>query len=460
MAWIERLLPEQKPAVEFIATRPGTLLLGDTGVGKTYITLAAIERLAREAGRVPFRVLLVVPLTSLDVVWTPKLITFEDSDEELTQFWVVRDPEELPRRRKNAPASSQERPERLLLILHMQAFSKYSRRLAKKEWDFVIIDESQVLKARGSGFSRAARRVRNAKRRLALSATPLDRSPIDLFGQMRFVDHTILGEDFTPFADRYTKPGGWKGKKKIFRASKMGRFLQELAPAMFRLTKDFLNLPPMTITHVPVQLLGKQARLYEQMNVHSVTHEPAITARLAVTKQVKLEQITGGLVIDDTETPVLVGHAKERKLKTLLKRVTDRPIVVFCKYLHEIPMIISVLTGRVSWLHGAIKGEARTAVINDFQAGRIDALVCQVRTGGVSIELTRSCTMIFYSFGFSLIDFEQILGRFHRGGQTKPVNIYIIHAVNTVDDEIIEAIGEKYVVFNEITSVDSNRPSR
>ena len=67
--WIEKLYEEQKPAFEFVCSRPGSLLLGDTAVGKTIITLAAIERLA------PKLTLIVAPLTSLDITWAPKLAT-------------------------------------------------------------------------------------------------------------------------------------------------------------------------------------------------------------------------------------------------------------------------------------------------------------------------------------------------------------------------------------------------
>jgi SNF2 family DNA or RNA helicase len=326
-------------------------------------------------------------------------------------------------------------------------------------WDFVIIDESQVLKARNSGFSRAARRLRHARKRLALSATPLDKTPIDLFGQLRFVDHTILGEDFTSFANEYCYRGGWKGHKWLFRKAKMKQFLDLISPAVYRLTKAFQQLPPLTIVPVPVQLLGDQARIYERMLHHSIIGNT--TARLAVTRQVKLEQITGGWVINDFGEAECVGRAKERKLKALVKKLTP-PLVVFCKYLHEIPIIYDVLASgrRMASLHGKIKGDARTDVINAFQRGDIDVLVCQVRTGGVSVEFTRSNTMIFYSFGFSMIDFEQIIGRLHRGGQTRPVTVYVMHAVDTVDDEIVSAIEDKYTIFREVTSsVDRNQAS-
>src|SRR5205807_1251628 len=125
-------------------------------------------------------------------------------------FRVIRDIKDLPRRTRSDPAGTGG-DQRLVLLLHMEAFSKVSKRMQRREWDLVIIDESQRLKARASGFSRAARRLRNqARRRLALSGTPIDDSPIDIFGQMRFADHTVLGEDFLTFAEKFCHRGGFK----------------------------------------------------------------------------------------------------------------------------------------------------------------------------------------------------------------------------------------------------------
>ena len=67
--WVERLYPEQRPSFEFVLAREGAMLLGDTAVGKTIISLAVLERLS------PSLSLVVAPLTSLDITWAPKLTT-------------------------------------------------------------------------------------------------------------------------------------------------------------------------------------------------------------------------------------------------------------------------------------------------------------------------------------------------------------------------------------------------
>ena len=462
--WIEKLYLEQKPAFEFVCSRSGSILLGDTAVGKTIISLAAIERLR------PQLTLIVAPLTSLDITWSPKLEamvdtkTYRDWDDfkyancirkRWKQRWVTY-PRNCTRTLKKFLL-----PFNAILLIHFQLFAKHAKQLENVPWDMVIIDESQGIKDRGSDQSRAARRMRHAKHRLALSATPLDKSPIDIWAQMRFVDPDVLGLEFVRFRDEYCYLGGFKNHEVKFHRHKLPELLQRLEPHVFRLEKSFLNLKPIHIHMVPVDLLGSQRRLYEAMYEHGIVEIDGVTipAPLAVTRQAKLEQITGGTIKDAAYRSHTVGRAKARRLRTLTGRL-GTPLVVFCKYLAEIPLIEAALPQerRVEVLTGAVTGEDRTGLIQDFQAGRVDYLVCQMRTGGVSIELTAASSMVFYSMNFSLIDFTQVIGRFHRGSQTSEVNVYVLYARDSVDEKIIREIAEKKDLFFSVVDHFKQQP--
>ena len=303
--------------------------------------------------------------------------------------------------------------------------------------------------------------MRHAKRRLALSATPLDKSPIDIWGQMRFVDPEVLGLEFRPFERDYCYRGGFKNHEVKFHLNRLPALLSRLEPYVFRLSKDFLELKPLHIHMMPVDLLGAQRKLYAAMAVHGIVELPggvAIPAPLPVTRQAKLEQLTGGTIKDLDGRSHVVGMAKARRLRTLAGRL-GTPLVIFCKYLAEIPLITAALPqGRVEVLTGAVTGTDRTELIQDFQAGRVAYLICQMRTGGVSIELTAAANMVFYSMNFSLIDFTQVIGRLHRGSQTREVNIYILYASRSVDEKIIREIEEKKDLFVSVVDYFKQPP--
>jgi len=439
-SWVAQLKPEQRPSFTFVIERAGVLLISEVSAGKTYISMAALEYLT------PTLTLVVAPLTSLDITWSPKLRSLNAS---LHRDW-------------EGFKAARRKPGRHILLIHFQLFAKLAKKLEGVSWSMVIIDESQGIKDRASQASRAARRMRHATRRLALSATPLDKTPIDIFAQMRFVDHTVLGEDFADFKSEFTYEGGFKGYELKFRPEKLPALLKRLEGHIFRLDKGFLKLKPIHVHMVPVQLLGEQRRLYEQMAEHGIVqiNGTAIPAPLKVSREVKLQQITGGTIKEKyIEEKKLrwrshhIGNAKARKLSWLLSKI-DPPVVIFCKYLAEIPLIEKACAAapgcrpaRIRVLTGGVVGDERTDLINIFQAGGVDYLICQMRTGGVSIELTAASTLIFYSMNFSLIDFEQVCGRFHRGSQTREVNVYVLYATDTIDQEIADQIEAKKETF-------------
>jgi superfamily II DNA or RNA helicase len=174
-----------------------------------------------------------------------------------------------------------------------------------------------------------------------------------------------------------------------------------------------------------------------------------ITAPLAITQKIKKEEITGGFIKDEDGNVLKVGNAKLRKIKWLVKKL-DGPLVTFCKFLHEVRAVrklLSPVTGTIRTLHGGVKDtkddKARTQLLERFQDGGIDHLICQLRTGGVSIELTKASNLIFFSMNHSFIDFSQIIARLHRYGQTREVNVWLIYGINTVDEEIIDVVDKK-----------------
>src|SRR5690606_25500431 len=112
-----------------------------------------------------------------------------------------------------------------------------------------------------------------------------------------------------------------------------------------------------------------------------------ITTPLTVTKIGKLQQITGGYVLDEERAIHKVGRAKARALHELLMVEDEKPIVIFCKYKHEVQACVKIAErfyDRVAFLDGSVKDKrykrkpddlARTKLIQSFQQGHLDVLV-------------------------------------------------------------------------------------
>lgn len=453
----QRLDGYQRNAADLALKARQFALFFEQGTGKTWIAGAVIERSLHEK----FTGLVVVPLANLESTWLAFLST------NIPQVALYRDFDEY--RAAKTPK---------LFLCHYEGLAAVTRLLLRSKFDLIVYDEAQRLKARATGASRLAYRLRHAAEiKLILSGTPIDKQPEDLWAQFRFMKPELLGTNWKQFVDRWFTPEDTsinlrgvprnslrfqkllkakmiRNSKRTFDRKHLPIFLELIQPHCLRVTKEVLDLPPLHLHERCVRLWGNQARLYADMERDFIVRlgEDAVTAPLKVTQLTKLHQIVGGHLIDENGIPHKVGRAKEREAVSLVKRLAG-PIVMFFRYTEEVHAMVEALSkivGRVECLTGRTKKKLRPSLIRDFQAGEIDVLLCQIKTGGVGIDLFRSSTAIFYSFPYSFIDFEQAVARVHRRGQENEVNIYLILAEATIDYTIYQAILDKRSVVDEV----------
>lgn len=476
MPLYEELDSFQKKAFHLVLKRKGACILFEQGVGKTHPTVALIEHLQSPT----FVGFVVCRLSNLDTTWLtllkkhiPQLPVYSDFDE----FKVADSPK--------------------LYLVNYDAFRKKKLvdRFLRIKWTFGAFDESQDLKARGSKQSRAAGRIKDCEYRMCLSGTPIDDSPIDMYAQIRFAVPSLFGNDrsaWTRFDERFLKPTGYMGYQRKFGSGKQNEFIDIISPYCLRVSSEEAHeamgeaLPPCHTRLVGVRLLGEQREIYDQMEETMVafietqekkrdrmkeiarafeedgyvkmankirTKAKRVTAGLKITQMIKLQQITGGFVVDDEGLLHVTTSAKLRKLKHLIRHRVKLPVVIFCKYTEEreqIERLLDKLDMSHRSIHGKIKdkkkNKRRSNAIRLFQRGKLDAMVCQVKAGGVGVDLFAARTGIFFSTTFSYIDFQQAKKRFHRRGQIYETELFFIYGKDTIDEDIYSAILSKQSV--------------
>lgn len=437
MIW-SKLYPFQQQAAEFGLARLGAALFAEQGCGKTYIVGGMIERLLSPT----FTALIVVPLSNIATTWE-KLIENELPTLGWTSDWETFKKAKGPR----------------VLLLHYEGVHALIKKLRGIPWDLIVYDESQRLKGRGTKQSRDAAKFVSAKHRVLLSGTPIEQCPQDLWAQFRFALPEVFGKRWSDFDNAWLKPVGFMGYQREFRWNRLPKFLKLIEPHILRLTKEqVLDLPVLKFIPAPVHLLGEQARIYADLenDFYTTVNGRDVVADMVMTQLIRLQQVCGGFVRTDPRLDeskgkiVFFGSAKLRKLVAIFNR-EQQPIVVFCKYLEEIAQIVRTFDGTCSL--GIITGatrKTRAQTVESFQRGEIDLLICQVRTGGVGVDLFRASVGIFYSTTYSSIDFSQAVSRLHRHGQTKEVRIYNIYGRNTVDEVIVRRILSKQLVIKQV----------
>jgi SNF2 family DNA or RNA helicase len=440
-----KLFDFQQAAVDRVIAERRLCVFAEQGCGKSHIVAGALERLMLSQDHV--RAMLVVPLANLETTWVT-LLSRELPDLEIHRKWSTF---------KASDASCK------CLLLNYEAMrGKSLKKIVAHEWSFICYDESQRLKARGSKASRASARFKHGEFRVALSGTPIEQAPQDLWAQLRFVDDDLLGSRWADFDAEWLRPTGYMGYQREFLWNKLNAFVELVSPRILRVTKaEVLDLPPLKLLRSTVPLLGEQARVYRELEKHMTTvlvGGEEIICDMAITQLVRLQQVAGGFIRTEDGRSVRVGRAKARRLKSIA-RDEERPLVVFTKYREELADAVEILES-LGMSVGVVSGDTRktrATVIEQFQAGGLDALVCQIRTGGVGLDLFRACVGIIYSATFSSIDFEQAMARLHRYGQTREVRMYLISAAKTVDSTIQLMLATKRKVAEKILDGQSRR---
>jgi SNF2 family DNA or RNA helicase len=191
MTFTGSLLPYQPEAVDKMVDRKSMLVAYDLGLGKTVLTIAAIEKL-REEGDIT-EPGLVICLSSLKYQWAAQIKKFTSG----TATALVIDGTPKNRAGQYASAASYD----YVILNYEQVVRDWDsvRRLGR---GFIILDEATAIKSFKAKRTKAVKKLKS-KVRFALTGTPIENGkPDELYSIMQFVDPTVLG-NYNDFEENY-----------------------------------------------------------------------------------------------------------------------------------------------------------------------------------------------------------------------------------------------------------------
>ena len=345
-------------------------------------------------------------------------------------------------------------------------------RLLAFDADLIIADESQRIKTHDAAQSKAMHQLGDkARYKLILSGTPVQNEAVDIFSQYRFLDPTIFGMNFYAFRGRYCVMGGFN-RKQIVQYRDLDALIKKEHSIAYRVTKEeALDLPEQTFENRYITLSKKERNIYDKLRRDSFAELDGggtITATTVLTKLLRLQQFTGGfLVEDDAARPQLVSRGKLDALADILQDYVvegKKKLVIFARFIPEVMEIIK-LAGDIAGKHGMktvaiygdIKKEDRGGIVQQFQTDPATMVfVGQIDTAGTGITLTAADTCVYYSENFNYATYEQSLSRIHRIGQRHPCTYIHLVAEKTVDELILKSLAAKEDLAKAV--VDDWRP--
>ena len=346
--------------------------------------------------------------------------------------------------------------------------------LERIRWDALVWDEVHRLKAPSGAASRWAGRICKANpqaRKIALSGTLIPHSVLDLWAIFRAVespDCPTFGTSYTLHRAKYAVMSNGL-QKFVVGYRNLDDAHKKLAATTHQVkSADVLDLPPIVVQDVTVELSPAEARVYRELETDfcAVVEGGTITPANALVQLLRMQQTCGGAVRydgGDGSLNIVPIPAKAAVLADMLEDLpSDEPVVVFCRFSSDISNVRAAAE-RLGITVSELSGRARQ--LDDWQHGKTRLLVTQIQSGGIGIDLTRASVAWFYSLGYSLSEYEQAVARLHRPGQTKHTHVYHLIATSngraTVDGRVHEALRDRKEVVDVILDgiKDKSRPA-
>lgn len=322
----------------------------------------------------------------------------------------------------------------------------------KQRWDCAVLDESHRIAGHASKISKyCAKLGERAARRLCLTGTPMRTGPLDLFGQLRFLDPGLVGDSWWQFSNRYALRGNPSIPQQITGYRNQAELQRVLHLVSYRVGSEVLDLPPIQHIDLTAELCPKARKAYDALERDLIAEidSGVVTVDNALVKLLRLQQITSGFVPEDvTDALIPLGDEKRQLLSDLLEDAGE-PVVVFCRFVHDLEVVREVAQA-MGRSYGEISGRQRDLTRTAEMPTGIDVMGVQIQSGGVGIDLTRAPIAVYYSVGFSLIDYEQSVARVHRPGQRQHVTCYHLICDRTVDQRVYRALEQRRNVINAV----------
>lgn len=347
--------------------------------------------------------------------------------------------------------------------------------LSKKA--MLAVDESSRIKTHDARRTEAITVLgQYAICRRILTGTPVTNSPLDLFGQCKFLDPKLLGfSSYYAFRRRYAimkkvvlRPiydeHGNVVKKREFDMVVGYQRLDELQDRLkqfsFRVTKDeALDLPPKIYQLREVEMGPDQSKAYQGMKKQCVAmiDQNMSSASIALVQLGKLHQIAQGHLKMDDGTMVNFEGNKVNECVEVLSECSGKAII-WSHYIHDLQGLLKAIKqafgdDSVGLFCGQTSGDDRERIINRFQDPKdpLRFFLANQDTGGLGLTLTAATTVVYFSNTFKLDERQQSEDRAHRSGQTKSVTYVDLVTKGSVDEKVLEALKSKIDIASTIT---------
>ena len=430
----------QQYAIDFIKNNEVAAVLLDMGLGKTSITLSAVNDLIFDSFEVS-KVLVIAPLRVARDTWPAEIKKWDHLKHLRYSVAVGSESERLAALRKEAD---------IYIINRENVDWLVNKSKVPFNFDMVVIDELSSFKSHQSKRFKSLLKVRPfIKRIVGLTGTPSSNGLMDLWAQFRILDMgKRLGRYITHYRSAYFLPDK-RSADRIFTYKPADGAEQMIYDRISDITismksADYLKLPECIINEVPVFMDTKEKAIYETFKEDMVAKikDEEIDAANAAVLSGKLLQMANGCIYDEDKKAIKIHDRKLDALEDLIESANGKPLLVAYWFQHDLARIKERFPVR----------EIKTSKdIEDWNKGKIPLAVIHPASAGHGLNLqTGGSTLVWFGLTWSLELYQQCNARLHRQGQTDTVVIHHIIAKGTIDEDVMAALQRKEKIQNAL----------
>ena len=402
----------QQYAIDFIESHPTAAVLLDMGLGKTVITLTALNNLLFDCFEIS-RVLVVAPLRVARNTWPQEIDKWEHLNHIRYSVAVGTEKERLAALRRQASLYIINR-ENVPWLVEKTDFT----------YDAIVIDELSSFKNWSSKRFKALMKVRPlASRAIGLTGTPSGNGLMDLFAEFKVLDMgKRLGRFITKYRQDYFKPDKRNGQ------------------VVFSYVKatDHLRMPELIESEYTVKMSDDERKIYTEMCEQLVLQMKGneVTAANAGVLSGKLSQMANGAVYTDDGVVLHIHDRKLDALEDIVESMNGKPLLVAYWFKHD--------AERIEKRVPCVRLDTDEAIAR-WNCGEIPVALIHPASAGHGLNLqSGGSTLVWFGITWSLELYQQTVARLYRQGQTaKTVVVQHIIAEGTIDERILRALKKK-----------------
>lgn len=425
------LTTEQIETMKNMASTGTYLNANQMGLGKTYETIMAIENLDSD----------------LNLIICPKFVRSSWRNELVK--WLDLDPSEIniiegtPKERLEASKDLKQ-----YNIINYELLRNFKdsavRQLTRTKWDTIVADEAHRLKNRKAKQTKGVKRLKS-KYRFALTGTPIQNKPDDLWSILHWLDPFLSGKSFWRFVETFCNiEDGFFGKEILGLTTNdynLNALRNILGRIMSRRSSD-KELPDRIDIPITLELDSRHKKLYTNVKkkiLIELDEDRELFINSGLVRLLRLQQTTSNPGLFDDK----ISNPKFKYIQELMEDNEETKFLVFSRF----KQTIYALHGELGDNSVVITGDTEDidSEIESFKKPGKQVLLATIGAIGEGVDGLQhiSDSIIFIDKDWSPAVNSQAVGRLLRKGQKNNVKVYDVQIENTIDEYVERLLNMK-----------------